>query len=458
MRISRLRLQLAAWFAPVFLLGLGAADFALFTSLRRSADARFTEQVAAAAAGFAQAVRREHGDTPGGVAEAAAEALKEWPADSNGFVVYTADGARAATRGPAALTRLVPPLALLPPGERAWDVPLDAEGELRLAVARSAAPPAFSVVALRPTASLREANERLALWLALSAPLVVLLALVGGYMLARRALAPLTTMTHEITAIAPQDLNRRLNVRTPPDELDALADQFNRLLERLARAQARNRRFLAQAAHQLRTPLTVIRGETGLALERPRSVEEHRDLLRRVALAADQMTHRVDDLLLLAQAEAGDRPPLSDDIEVDGLVLETVDLMRGRAHALGRQLELGAMEASEIRGNEVLVREALLELLENACRHGDATHPIRVSTRHGPAATRVEVSSAGAPVAATALEDGTGTAEATGADRPGLGLSIVRWIAAVHGGTLSYRREDGMNTFALELAGGSRET
>ena len=448
MPISRLRLQLAAWFAVVFLIGLGAADFGLFTYLGREADRRFTTQVRLAAEGFVQAVRREMIDTPGGIGAVAVEALKEWPADSNGFVVFDGAGARVAGRGPDQLTRLVPPLAQLPAGDQPWDVPAGASGTVRLAVARSATAPGFIVVALRPTSVLREASGRLAWWLMLSAPLVVLLALIGAYFLARRALAPLSSMTGQITAIAPGDLDRRLPVRSPPDELDALADQFNGLLERLSRAQARNRRFLARVAHQLRTPLTVIRGESGLGLERPRSVEEHRELLRRVSLAAEQMSHRVDDLFLLAQAEAGDRPPLTDRIDVDGLVLECVDFMRSRAHTLGHHLELAVMDAAEVVGNEALVREAVLELLENACRHGDVKTTIRIATVNGGPTARVEISSGGTQPDPAVLDEGRG---AQRADGPGLGLSIVRWIAEVHGGRLGYRHEDGVNTFALEL-------
>lgn len=449
MPFSRLRLQLAAYFAVVFLLGLGAVDAALFSRLRRGADESLSAELTATADGLAHGVTRELADTRGTLAKAASEAVNEWPPDSNAFVVYDSAGTRVAARGAARLLRLVPSYEHLPRTDRTWNVPLDAEGDLRLAVVRRTARPAYSVVALIPTASLHEANERIALWLGLSAPLVMLLALVGGYLLARRALHPLGVMTRQITAIDPRDLDSRLPVRQPADELDALAVQFNRLFERLAGAQARNRRFLAQAAHQIRTPLTVIRGESGLGLERPRSVEEHRELLRRVALAAEQMTHRVDDLFLLAQAEAGDRPPVRDQVDLDGLVLECVDLMRGRARALGCRLDLARMDAAEILGNEPLVREAVLELLENACRHGDASRPIRVATLNGGLTARIEITSGGGPVALAALEEPKEAADTRGG---GLGLSIVRWIAQVHGGELAYRHEGPDNTFALILA------
>lgn len=451
MPFSRLRLRLAAGFAVVFLVGLGAADVLLFTYLGRQADQRFARQIRVAAEGFVQAVGREIVDTPGGVGPAAVEALKEWPADSNGYVVYDASGARVAARGSEQLIRAVPPLPHLPVDERAWDVPVGTAGAVRLVVARAPAPARFTVVALRSTADLREASGQLAWWLTLSTPLVVLLALVGGYFLARGALSPLSAVTRQITAIAPDDLDRRLPVRTPADELDTLADQFNRLLERLSEAQARNRRFLAQVAHQLKTPLTVIRGESGLGLERPRTVEEHRDLLRRVALAAEQMTHRVDDLFLLAQAAAGDRPPLKDRIELDGLVLECVDLMRGRAGALGRRLELGTVEPAVLTGSEPLVREAVLELLENACRHGDAAAPIRIAALGNGTGARIEVTSKGEPIPAAVLNGGDGERP----DRPGLGLSIVRWIADVHGGRLDYRREADVNMLVLGLGAAS---
>lgn len=449
--ISRLRLQLAASFALVFLIGLGAADLALFTWLRRNAERDFAAQLSATARGVAANIAQEITATQGTLGASAREVLGEWPAESTGLVVYGTAGEAAASRGTASLRALVPAAAQLPADHRTWEVPLDAEGALALSLARSAASataPAFSVVAFQSTAAVREATERLALWLLLSAPLVVGLAVVGAYFLARRALVPLHAMTGQITAIAPGDLDRRLPVRVPPDELDALAEQFNRLLERLSLAQRRNRRFLAQAAHQLRTPLTVIRGESGLGLDRLRTAQEYQALLRRVSLAAEQMTHRVDDLFLLAQAEAGDRPPLTDQIELDGLVLECVDLMRGRADAMGRHLELGTMDAAEVLGNEPLIREAVLELIENACRYGDPARPIRVEALATGTGARVEVTSAGALVPVEVLADATDGARP---DKPSLGLSIVRWIAAVHGGGLNYRHAEGANVFTFEL-------
>src|SRR5471032_1570261 len=104
-----------------------------------------------------------------------------------------------------------------------------------------------------------------------------------------------------------------------------------------------------------------------------------RATLGRIRTAAEQMRRRVDELFLLAEAQAGEKARLEDDVELDGLVLDCTDLMRERASALGRSLAIGRAEHSVVRGNAGLLQEALVELMENACRHGSSGIPITVS-------------------------------------------------------------------------------
>ena len=398
MPISRLRLQIAGWTAAIFLLALGAADVALFSWLRGDADRRFSRQIELASVDLGQAVLRELRETPSHLDTATSEALKEWPAaDPDGFVVYDSAGRVVLTRGPDSLARRVPPLTHVPSVGRAWSIPLGTE-DLRLAASRPASRPPFTVVAFQPTGALRASLSSLAWWLTLSAPLVVLMALAGGYVLSQRALL-------------------------------------------------KNRRFLGAVAHQLRTPLTVIRGETDLSLDKPRNADEYRDVLRRVAIAAEQMSRRVDDLFVLAAAESGGRATLTEDVELDGLVLECADLMRQRAASQGRRLELGTVEPAVVRGDGQLIREATLELMENAIRHGDAKDPIRLAAHTNGRGAVIEVSNRGAPIAPAALAgDPKGPA-----DTRGLGLAVVRVIAQLHGGHLSCRRDGATNTLTLSL-------
>ena len=283
--------------------------------------------------------------------------------------------------------------------------------------------------------------ESLALALGLSVPLTIVLSVFGGYFLAGRSLQPVRELGARVAALDAEKLETRLPVSRSPDELDALAGQFNELLNRLAGARDVNRRFLRQAAHQIRTQLTLILGEATLSLERQRSPEYRIDTLQRIRLAAEQMWHRVDELFLLAQARAGERVDLTQDVELDGVALECTDLMRSRVTQTGHHLELAEIVPVVVRGNEALLREALLELLENACRYGEPGVPIQVRVTRDGAFAVISVSSAGPPVEPLPATSATGEP----ADEHGIGLQVVQWIAEQHGGELRMDRSDGLN-------------
>ncbi len=438
MLFSRLRLRLAGWFALGMLLGLAALDLSMFALLRRRADERLTEQVIGAARDFRAAVAREAADLPAPtLAKAVQDALFEWPSGPAALAVYDPSGTPLGQDGATVLLGVIPPLAELPQPGHTADRPVDEEGAARIAVDREGGAQGFTVVAVESTAGLIEDLETLAAWLVASVPLVLLISLPAGYFLASRALAPFGSLAAQLEGMSPDALDQRLPIATPPDELDRLADQVNGLLERLAGSQRQTRRFLAQAAHQLRTPLTLIRGESDLAIERPREAADYRATLDRISRAAGQMSRRVDELFLLARAEAGEQVPRTEAVELDAIALEALDLMRGRAQAIGHHLELGEMDGVEVLGDEGLLREAALELLENACRHASTDAPIRVMVRSSENEARLEVVSTGDAVAP---EEGVGQ-----------GLAIVRWIANAHGGSLQYTHQGRTNLFSLSV-------
>lgn len=442
MRYSRLRLRLAGWFALGMLLGLAALDLSLFALLRRRADARLDAQTLGAATGVAAAVSREASEVPApSLARAVRDALEEWPAGPAALAVVATDGSPLGQRGEPALLAVLRTVRRPPGPGRLLDLPLNNEGGVRLASAAGSDAGGFVVLAAQPTESLREDLETLAWWLGLSVPLVLLVSLPLGYLLARRALAPFATLARQLEGMSPGTLASRLPVGMPPDELDRLADQVNQLLGRLADAQRQTRRFLAQAAHQLRTPLTLIRGESDLAVGQPREPDAYRAALNRISRASAQMSRRVDELFLLARAEAGEQVPRTAAVELDAVALDATDLMRGRAQALGHRLELGEMAGIEVMGDEGLLREAALELLENACRHGSSEAPIVIAVRQEGSQALLEVASAG-PVS-------DAVPEVTSAEQ--LGLAIVRWIASAHGGTLRHVHDGEANIFRVVL-------
>lgn len=445
MPLSRLRLRLAGWFALCLLASLAVLNLSLYWYLRGHADRRLTRDLESAANQLAAACRREFDESPaGGLAEAARNAIEEWPAGPEAVAVYDADGRLVARGGPGALSAFVPPTA----PSRIIDVPVrDDEAAARLVPSGSAGAPRFTALVIGSTERVTEDGEALAWWLALSAPLAAALSLGGGYLISRRALRPLGELERAVAAIGPAQLDRRVPVTEPADEIGRLATQFNALLARLGASQAQARWFLRRAAHQIRTPLTLVLGESELSLDRPRSSGDYREALARVHRAAGQIRRRVDELFLLAQAEAGETIVLDAVVDLEELALQVTDLVRPSAKSAGRPLSLDRTEPVAVRGSAALLEEAVLELLDNACRHSAPGATVSISTFRSGGAGYLAIASAGEPAP---LADESVDRPAT-VETSGLGLPIVRWIAMQHGGSLLWTHHAGQNTYALVI-------
>ena len=447
MRVSRTRFQLALWFAGTFFVALTVLDIAFYVFLVRDARNELTDELLSEAAAVRTTVYTENADPDAEPDETledfVTDVLDEWPAGETRFLVY-ADEDLLGTRGPADELAKLRHLAQAPNGAPVRTVALSDGNQFLLTDTGDSGLLRLRVVAARSTARIVAYQTILQRWIFISVPLVSLLAVLSGYLLAKRSLRPVVEMSHTIADIAPDDLRTRLPVRDPPDELDDLAHQFNAMLGRLDEARGRSRRFLAQAAHQIRTPLTLVRGESELGLEGSKNTSDYTDALRRIRAAADQMAYRVDELFLLAHAEAGDAPTLTDEVELDGLVFECTDLMRGRAHTAGRTLEISRADPGTARGNQVLLREAVIELVENALRHGTRSDSIRVAAYFENGFATLEVVNAGEALSIPVRHESSDDP-----DSATLGLLIVRWIADVHGGELRYTRADGENQVAV---------
>lgn len=447
MTLSRLRLRLTAGFAVALFVGVVAMEGVSYWYVTLDGGHEFNERLKDAAASARTVIRRESGHilVDSSVFDGVRQALRDWTPSRFAFVVYDPSGARVASGGDSAMISRIPGIDQLPDVGDIDRIPLPNGLHLRYATDTILG---IRVVAAATTDVLRRRQRNFLLRVARLLPVVLLLALTIGYVLTRFALAPIDALGRAADAISPGELAGRLPVRVPPDELDRLALRFNDLLDRIQALQEQSRRFVREVAHQIRTPLTLVLGEADLGLERERTTEEYMRALRRVHAAAGQMTHRVQDLLLLARMEAGERPPLRDVVELDALALEATDLFRARAKALGQHLELDEITDCELTGDEALLREALLELLENACRHGEPGPPVAVRVRREGSHVLLEVRSTGEPIPT----EPRSTPRIDDAGRVGgLGLSILRWIASVHGGELVIRRVGRENVVGLRL-------
>jgi len=294
-----------------------------------------------------------------------------------------------------------------------------------------------------PLKPIDEAFDNLGVFLLAGVPLIVALAAVGGWALARGSLQPVAQITLAARQISAQGLDQRIPVRGVRDELDELALTFNQMLGRLHSSFQQARNFSFDAAHELRTPLTAMRGEAEVALIRNAPAEELRRVLRSNLEEINRITAVVNDLLTVAQGEAGalelrrEDVPLSD---LAGSIVETVQVLAGdKDVGLDACIEPGV----KVHGDPLRLSQLLLNLLDNAIKHSSPGQVVRLTLqRDGPAPIlKVEDSGAGIPEQDLPLifdrffrTDRSRSRQVPGS---GLGLSISKWIVEAHGGSIS---------------------
>ncbi|NGO13286.1 HAMP domain-containing protein [Streptomyces sp. HC44] len=328
-----------------------------------------------------------------------------------------------------------------------------ASGEIRwakVAVARSgSAPDAAFVVAFHPGREQARANEVFRILLAISC--VALLMTTGiGWVVAGRILKPVRLVRTAAAQLTEQDLTRRIPVRGR-DDVAALAETFNAMLDRLERAFAAQREFVDDAGHELRTPITIVRGHLELMGDDPAEREE---TVRLVTDELDRMSRIVEDLLLLAKAE---RPDFVTPEPVQ-LAELTADVFV-KARTLGdRHWELAEVADGEARLDPQRITQAMVQLAQNAVQHTAPGQSIRIGSRLSGSRVELYVADSGPGVQAQDAEliferfrRGTARRGARGSGA-GLGLSIVRAIAEGHRGQVQLRDTEGDGaTFVLVL-------
>ncbi len=270
-----------------------------------------------------------------------------------------------------------------------------------------------------------------------------------GWVISGRVLAPIDRITSVASEIEATDLARRIRLEGPHDELKRLADTFDRMLERLDDAFSMQRRFVADASHELRNPLAVIRANLDVALSDPRAGEEELRQAAEVARrAVERMTRLVDDLLALARLES---PHLSwERFDLSGVADEVLQEEAPRAREMGIALAVGPRDAALVSGDRDAVKRALSNLLDNALRYSPGGTSVAVAcgtTPDGWAWLAVKDQGPGVPrehqerIFERFYRIDRSRSRAMGGS--GLGLAIVRQIAEAHGGRAGVSSEPG---------------
>ena len=278
------------------------------------------------------------------------------------------------------------------------------------------------------------------LWLAMPAGL--LLAAAGGWVIGWRLLAPLSSMVRQANAIDDRRLDARLTVPGTDDELSTLATAFNSLLDRVAAAFQAQRRFMADASHQLRTPLSIARTAAQVTLAKPeRTVAEYRESLGTVARQTERLTHMVDDMFELALADLDARPLQLEEVYLDEIVNECVSSARVLADEHAVTVAARTPADVQMQADQSLLRQMILNLVENAVRHTPVGGSVQVAVEADANRAEIAVSDTGPGVPEPDRErifDRFVRLDATGSDGGGgLGLPIARRVAQLHGGTLA---------------------
>jgi two-component system, OmpR family, heavy metal sensor histidine kinase CusS len=290
----------------------------------------------------------------------------------------------------------------------------------------------------------------------IAAVAVLLLAPLGGFWLAGRATHPLEGIIHTAARLRPSHLDERLPIRGTGDQLDQLSITINQFLDQIADYLDRNREFVADAAHELRSPLAAIQSSVDVALNAPRSTQEYQELLCEIVGECSRLAVLVNQLLLLAEHDSEEQRTVYDPIALDQIVATSLEMFHGVAEERGVQLVAEANQPVVVMGDAGRLRQVVNNLIDNAIKFTPAGGRIAVALQHdaGHEQAVLTVSDSGIGISEADLPhvferfyrgDKSRQRDA-GICGSGLGLSICQSIVAAHGGDIRAESTPGVGT------------
>lgn len=293
----------------------------------------------------------------------------------------------------------------------------------------------------------REAVAALVGLLAVGGPLALAVATVVVWLLTGWAFRPVERMRTEAEAVSMTEPDRRLTVPSTRDEVAGLAGSLNRMLDRLEEALDRERRFVDDASHELRTPVAALKAELELAMSRSRTKEELESAVRRAAADSEALARLTEDLLVLARADRGRLPVRPGAVDLDEVIDEVERALSHRASEAGVTVERRVDAAPPARVDPVRLRQALSNLLDNAVRHTPPGGRVRLTAWRVDGTVVLEVADTGpgfrAETLAHPFEPFARATTARGREGgAGLGMTIVRAVVEAHGGSVTLDNPD----------------
>ena len=306
-------------------------------------------------------------------------------------------------------------------------------------------------------AHIQEVQNQLIFLLVVGIPLTLLASSAGGWFLAANALDPIDRITRTAQQISASDLHQRINLDLPKDEVGRLADTFDQMLSRLEDAFEQQKRFVADASHEMKTPLTILKGDVEVALNRPRSLEYYRDTLQKVNSSTDQIIALVQELLLLARADSNSNLLKLDTFNLSQLLEDEISRLMLKAIEKNIQLQADIPDVLIIEADRAKLQRLFMNLVDNAIKYSNPGDSVTVNIISDDKQVRISVADTGPGIAPQHLPhlfdrfyrvdkarsrletNGTGSGA-------GLGLSIVQWLALAHKGQVEVESTLGQGT------------
>lgn len=459
MKTPGLRVQLTLWYSAILLLSFVAFGCVAYFAMVYGIHETLRSELQQRAEGVRDIINE---DAPQGRA-ALEDEVKEF-----------ADGLGSGGRVRLADSRglIFTSAGMDPPGQsqnatgvgRPWRQWIEGNSFLVARQNMSAGGGSYDVSIAIATGDLDRALERAGLLLLFSAPLFLAIAAGGGYWMSRRALEPVGRMTQAARDIGERNLTKRLDVPATRDELAQLAETLNGMLARLDAAFQRITQFTADASHELRTPVAVMRTSAELALRKPRSDAEYRETLLQILAETDRVSQLIEELLTLARADSGAAQMQMERVQMEALLRLACEKTKTLADEKGVSLSFGPGDSAEsgspvwLHAEAASIERLFLILLDNAVKYTPAGRCIHARVFKEDRVAVAEIRDEGIGISEEHMPhifdrffraDPSGSRATGGA---GLGLAIGQWIAKAHGGEIRARSELGKgSTFTLQL-------
>src|ERR1700722_4950305 len=451
-----IRLRLTAWYFAVLAVVLPAFGVSGYLAMRHSIRQTVDEELQIRAEGVHQLIER---DIQRGHKDALPEGLREHTElRAGGALLQVADGqGNWLYRSKVMSDYGVPRSSATSPKITEYtgnDVPLRIRN---LTVTVEGEP--YYIQAAFEMDDFYEALYHFELLLYIAIPLLLICSALGGYWISNRALAPVDQITKTERTISAQNLSSRLVVPPTGDELQRLSETLNGMLDRLEAAFKKITQFTADASHELRPPVAVMRTRAELSLRKARSPEEYRDVIAEVLTELEKTSGLIEQLMFLARADSGAETLRFSPTNVTEVLREACH--QGSALAEAKQIGFQEQISSDsmwIRGDASSLRRLFLILIDNAVKYTPSNGQVEVSLHRKNGYAIAQVRDTGIGIAETDLPnvferfyraDKARTRELGGV---GLGLSIGRWITEVHSGTIEVQSAPGRGSvFQIRL-------